>query len=278
MFSLREAFYDHGKSKLKTFMDFETLTPAIPKYIGTNPYQTIPFQWSIHIQDEFGQLRQKSFLNEDADDPRERFIKALLDTVPSEGTIVVYSGYEQTVMRRLAVSFPQYADPMEALCARAFDLLKLIRENYYHPEFHGDNSLKSVLPALVPNLSYADLGVQDGSMAAVAYAKDREQFGQKIGTFQGVSFQLADMAMQIEHARTFLYRAAWLRDQERPFRTEASMAKLYCTEMASMVTDAAVQIHGGYGYTKDYPAEKYWRVSEILDWVESGQYEDLMKK
>ena len=109
------------------------------------------------------------------------------------------------------------------------------------------------------------LGAAQGAFeAAVAYAKDREQFGQKIGTFQGVSFQLADMAMQIEHARTFLYRAAWLRDQERPFRTEASMAKLYCTEMASMVTDAAVQIHGGYGLMKDFAVERFYRDQRIL--------------
>lgn len=109
------------------------------------------------------------------------------------------------------------------------------------------------------------LGAAQGAFeAAVAYAKEREQFGQKIGTFQGVSFQLADMAMEIEHARTFLYRAAWLRDQDRPFRTEASMAKLYCTEMASKVTDAAVQIHGGYGLMKESAVERFYRDQRIL--------------
>lgn len=109
------------------------------------------------------------------------------------------------------------------------------------------------------------VGAAQGAFeAAVAYAKEREQFGRKIGEFQGVSFQLSDMAMQIEHARTYLYRAAWLRDQDRPFRTEAAMAKLFCTEMASAVTDAAVQIHGGYGLMKESPVERFYRDQRIL--------------
>ena len=109
------------------------------------------------------------------------------------------------------------------------------------------------------------LGAAQGAFeAAVAYANERQQFGQKIGKFQGVSFQLADMAMEIEHARSYLYRVAWLRDQGRPFRTEAAMTKLFCTEMASRVTDAAVQIHGGYGLMKDSPVERFYRDQRIL--------------
>ncbi len=109
------------------------------------------------------------------------------------------------------------------------------------------------------------LGAAQGAFeAATAYAGERQQFGQKIGNFQGVSFQLADMAMQIEHARNYLYRVAWLRDQGRPFRTEAAMTKLFCTEMASRVTDAAIQIHGGYGLMKDLPLERFYRDQRIL--------------
>ncbi len=70
--------------------------------------------------------------------------------------------------------------------------------------------------------------------------------------------------MQIEHARNYLYRVAWLRDQGRPFRTEAAMTKLFCTEMASRVTDAAIQIHGGYGLMKDLPLERFYRDQRIL--------------
>ena len=109
------------------------------------------------------------------------------------------------------------------------------------------------------------LGVAQGAFeAALAHAKDRTQFARPIGKFQGVSFQLADMSTQIEHARTFLYRAAWLRDTGQDFRASAAMAKLYCTEVAGRVTDAAVQIHGGYGLMKDSVVERFYRDHRIL--------------
>ena len=95
----------------------------------------------------------------------------LLDTVPPQGTIVVYSGYEQAIMKKLAITFPEFADRLLALCDRTFDLLKLVRENYYHPEFHGSYSIKSVLPALVPEMGYGDLEIQHGSMAAIGFAR-----------------------------------------------------------------------------------------------------------
>ena len=154
-----------------SFLDFETFSPAIPTYVGTKPYQVIPFQWSLHIRDSSSELNHKSFLNDDAEDPRERFVTSLLGAIPSEGTIVVYSSYEQTVMKQLAEALPQYADDLMYLCGRTLDLWKLIRENYYHPEFHGSYSIKSVLPALVPSLSYSDLEIQEGSIAAIAYAQ-----------------------------------------------------------------------------------------------------------
>ena len=153
-----------------SFLDFETFNPAIPAYIGTRPYQIIPFQWSLHVRDSSDLLSHESFLNDDAEDPRERFITSLLSAIPTEGKIIVYSGYEQTVMKQLIDSFPEYADRLQELCDRTFDLLKLIRECYYHPDFHGSYSIKAVLPALVPGLSYADLGIHDGSTAALSYA------------------------------------------------------------------------------------------------------------
>lgn len=109
------------------------------------------------------------------------------------------------------------------------------------------------------------LGAAQGAFeAALAYAKERKQFGRPIGSYQGVSFQLADMAMKIDHARTYLYRAARLKDAGRSFRTEAAMAKLFCTEVAGEVTDAAVQIHGGYGLMKDSTVERFYRDHRIL--------------
>ena len=116
-----------------SFLDFETFNPAIPAYVGTKPYPIIPFQWSLHIRNSSGQLSHESFLNDDAEDPRKRFVTSLLGAIPAEGTIVVYSGYEQTVMKQLVEVFPQYADRLLELCDRTLDLLKLIRESYYHP-------------------------------------------------------------------------------------------------------------------------------------------------
>ena len=154
-----------------SFLDFETLSPAVPIYVGTRPYQTIPFQWSLHVRDSNGGLRHSSFLDDGSGDPRERFITGLLAAIPSQGPIVTYSSYEETVMKGLAQEFPQYESRLLALCERVVDLLRLIRGNYYHPEFHGSFSIKSVLPALVPGLAYDDLEIPEGLAATAAYAR-----------------------------------------------------------------------------------------------------------
>lgn len=151
------------------FLDFETVSPAIPLYPGTRPYQRIPFQWSLHILDSSGKLTHDEFLNDDAKDPRERFIITLLEAIPSHGAIVTYSSYEKSILNGLAQAFPLYRDRLLALCDRMVDLLKLIRENYYHPGFNGSYSLKSVAPTLVPNLDYTDMDIQDGTAASTAY-------------------------------------------------------------------------------------------------------------
>ncbi len=151
------------------FLDFETVSPAIPLYPGTRPYQPIPFQWSLHILDSSGRLTHDAFLNDDADDPRERFIVSLLDAIPRQGAIVTYSSYEKTILNGLAQAFPHYGKGLLSLCERIVDLLKLIRENYYHPGFEGSYSLKSVAPTLVPDLDYTDMDIQDGTAASSAY-------------------------------------------------------------------------------------------------------------
>ena len=153
------------------FLDFETLIPAVPMYVGTRPYQAIPFQWSLHVQDSDGSLRHSAFLDDGPEDPRERFVTSLLEATPSQGSIVVYSGYEERIMKELAREFPRYETPLLALCDRAIDLLRLIRGSYYHPDFHGSFSIKSVLPALVPDLAYDDLEIPEGLAATAAYAR-----------------------------------------------------------------------------------------------------------
>ncbi len=105
------------------------------------------------------------------------------------------------------------------------------------------------------------LGMAQGALdAALRYAKQRKQFGRTISEFQAIQFKLADMATEVEAARLLVYRAAWLANRkDQRFTTESSMAKLYASEIAVRVANECVQIHGGYGFTKDYPAEKYYR-------------------
>jgi alkylation response protein AidB-like acyl-CoA dehydrogenase len=108
------------------------------------------------------------------------------------------------------------------------------------------------------------VGIAQGAYeSALKYSKEREQFGKPISEFQAIQFKLADMATQLEAARLLMYRAAYLKDQGKKVTKESAMAKLYASEMSVKVCEEAIQIHGGYGYTKDYPPEKYWRDSKL---------------
>jgi alkylation response protein AidB-like acyl-CoA dehydrogenase len=101
--------------------------------------------------------------------------------------------------------------------------------------------------------------------AALNYAKERQQFDQPIADFQAIQWMLADMATQIDAARLMVYRAAYLKDQGKPFIKEAAMAKVFASEVSGFVTSKALQIHGGYGYTRDYPVERYFRDAKITE-------------
>ena len=108
------------------------------------------------------------------------------------------------------------------------------------------------------------VGIAQGAFeAALRYTSEREQFGQSINSFQGVQFQLAEMAVEIEAARLLVYNAARLKDAGKPFLKEAAMAKLYSSRVAEKVSSKAIELYGGYGYVKDYPVEKFWRDSKI---------------
>jgi len=153
------------------FLDFETFNPALPLYIGTSPYKMIPFQWSNHILNEDGTIRHEEFLHDGFDDPRVEFARTLLQTLGDKGSIVVYSSFEAARIKELMQVLPHLSDELHELLARIVDLLKLVRTHYYHPEFHGSFSIKSVLPALVPDLGYSDLEINDGGLASTAYAE-----------------------------------------------------------------------------------------------------------
>jgi alkylation response protein AidB-like acyl-CoA dehydrogenase len=110
------------------------------------------------------------------------------------------------------------------------------------------------------------VGIAQGAFdKSLQYTKERKQFGKSLSSFQAVQFKLADMAMKIELARNMVYKAAWLKDQGRPFSKEASMCKLYASEICMEVTNQAVQLHGGYGYMKEYHVERMMRDAKLLE-------------
>ena len=136
--------------------------------------------------------------------------------------------------------------------------------NRLGPEGLGFIQAMQVLDGGRISIAALALGIAQGAYeSAVKYSKERKQFGQAISNFQAIQFKLADMATQIEAARLLTYRAAALKDAGKKVTKESSMAKLYASEVSVRVSEEAVQIHGGYGYTKDYPPEKYWRDSKL---------------
>lgn len=157
------------------FLDFETIMPAIPRYAGTRPYQTLPFQWSNHILYPNGKIEHREFLCEEDIDPRMDFTKSILDVLGEEGTIIIYTTYEQRILRDLAEHLPNYTDQLNRLHGRFVDLCALIKAHYYRPAFHGSFSLKYVLPALVPEMDYQKLAIQEGGMASLEYLRMIDQ-------------------------------------------------------------------------------------------------------
>ena len=153
------------------YLDFEAMMPPIPLYEGIHPYQTLPFQWSLHTRDGDGTLRHQKFLADGASDPRRKFTETLIDALDaSDYPVIVYSGYEQTQLTALAMEFPDLSVALNGVIARLADLLPIVRSAVYLPEFRFSNSIKSVAPALCPGFGYDDLdGVADGLAASSAF-------------------------------------------------------------------------------------------------------------
>lgn len=151
-------------------LDFEATTTPLPRYPQTRPFDATPFQFSCHVQHHpEGEAVHHEYLHTDSTDPRRPLAEALLAAAGEAGTILVYSGYEQRVIRELADAVPECREALHALLPRLRDLLKVVREHYYHPGFEGAYSIKNVLPTLVPNLQYAELEITDGQAAADAW-------------------------------------------------------------------------------------------------------------
>ncbi|MDT5123565.1 MAG: hypothetical protein QOC96_3047 [Acidobacteriota bacterium] len=154
---------------------------------------------------------------------------------------------------------------------RASETASVIFEDCYAPEANllgeegmGFVNAMQILDGGRISIAALAVGIAQGAYeSAVRYSKEREQFGKPISEFQAIQFKLADMAVQIDAARLLMYRAAYLKDNGKKTTKESSMAKLYASEMSVRVCEEAIQIHGGYGYTKDYPPEKYWRDSKL---------------
>ena len=138
---------------------------------GHHPYDQIPFQWSCHLEGADGSLSHHEFLDTSGADPRRAFAEALLAASGAGGPILVYNqSFEKRVIRELAEHLPAQRAALLALLPRIVDLLPIVKRNYYHPDMRGSWSIKSVLPCLVPELSYAGLGeVRDGTQAQQAY-------------------------------------------------------------------------------------------------------------
>ena len=156
---------------------------------------------------------------------------------------------------------------------RASDTRELILEDAFVPESNrlgaegeGFSNFMQTLDAGRIGIAALSLGIAEGAFdLAMGYANQRRQFGQRINEFQAIQFKLADMATGIEAARHLVYHAAWLKENGQPFSRAASMAKLYASELAMRTTSEAVQIHGGYGYMKEYPVERMMRDAKICE-------------
>jgi alkylation response protein AidB-like acyl-CoA dehydrogenase len=156
---------------------------------------------------------------------------------------------------------------------RASDTAELIMEDVEVPaenllgqEGQGFVNFMKTLDNGRVGIAALSLGIAEGAFEqALQYTSVRKQFGQPVANFQGVQFRLSDMATEIEAGKHLMYHAAWLAQNGRPFSKEAAMAKLFCSELAMRVTIGAVQLHGGYGYTKDYPVERFMRDAKICE-------------
>lgn len=146
-----------------------------------------------------------------------------------------------------------------------FDNVRLPKECILGQPGEGSHMMLATLDSGRLSIAAMGLGCAQGAYEmALAYSKQRVQFGKPVSKFQAVGFKLADMAMLIEAARGLLYRACWLKDQHRPFGKEAAMAKLYCSEVAAKVCDNAVQVMGGHGLLKAFDMERFYRDQRIL--------------
>ena len=154
------------------FLDFETDNPAVPRFDGMHPYEQFPFQYSCHIIDRSGKVTHKGYLQESERDPGKPLAKSLIKAIGTKGTVIAYNAsFERWMLRKLARRFPEHSVVLESIADRLWDQLVIFRNYYTDYRFGGSNSLKNVLPVIVPSMSYENLGVRDGGEAQVVWNK-----------------------------------------------------------------------------------------------------------
>jgi predicted RecB family nuclease len=153
------------------YLDFETVMTAIPLYPNIAPYTQIPTQYSIHKCSDVGKvLAHKEFLCDHQKDSRKELAQNLIRDIEKTGSIITYSNFEKMTVNGLAKLYPDLSDSLVPLVDRMVDLGAIIRQNFYHPGFHGSTSVKVTLPMLVPEMSYDDLEIAEGDSASAAFA------------------------------------------------------------------------------------------------------------
>lgn len=154
------------------FMDFETFMPGVPLYNNSSPYQQIPFQFSVHVQQSTNnEIAHYAFLAEPEKDPREEFVKQLIIATKGKGSVIVYNkAFESTRLKELQELFPNYSSDIEKIKNRIVDLMEPFQKKWYYSNLmNGSYSIKLVLPALVPEMTYAQLEIGEGGSAMAAF-------------------------------------------------------------------------------------------------------------
>lgn len=152
------------------YLDFETVGPGVPLWAGSRPFQSVPFQWSLHVETARGQFEHREFLDLSGDHPARGVAAALVAAAGTAGPVFTYSSYERQCLNTLAACCPDLAGGLRAIAARLFDLLPVMQACWYHPAMQGSWSIKAVLPTVAPDMDYGTLeGVQDGIAAQGAW-------------------------------------------------------------------------------------------------------------
>jgi len=209
----------------------------------------------------------------DAAASRTRGITAFIvtkDTVDLDAALAAGIGHDPSLPKCAGVHAGKKEDK---LGWRASDTRELVfqdavvpKENVLGTVNEGFRQMLQTLDAGRIGLAALSLGIAEGALEeCLTYTSTRRQFGRAIASFQGVHFALADMATEIEAAKHLVYHAAWLKQHHHPYKREAAMAKLYASELAMRATTKAVQLHGGYGYTTEYPVERMMRDAKICE-------------